>query len=112
MNKCDFRFDITWSNVTILHIEDLKSKAIILEQDKYSLVILEPINDIAFLHLENNLGVSEFLINSTSTLEFPILFQGYKSRWAECEIRFLKYPRCASKNEAHVLSAYEIDIDL
>ena len=71
-------FEITWSNVTIRFIEELKSDAIILEQNKYTLIITKPIKEIGFQYLEDNIGVHEFIFNSTypPEPEFPIKFHG------------------------------------
>ena len=71
-------FEITSSNVTIRFIEELKSDAIILEQNKYTLIILKPIKKIGFQYLEDNIGVHEFIFNSTypPEPEFPIKFHG------------------------------------
>ena len=46
-------FEIHCHNVTIFHIQELRSRAIILDQAMYSFVFLVPVNHLAYRYSKN-----------------------------------------------------------
>jgi hypothetical protein len=64
-------------SVTIFTIDQLDSRAIVLDTDRYSLVILEPSTVLAFELLQDELGTFELASRfSNNTQEFPVAFKG------------------------------------